>query len=139
MSFIDIAPLDRLPVDRGVAAIVQGEFVAVFRLADDEVLAIDHVDPFTRMPVLARGLVGSVGDRVVVVSPLHKQRFDLHTGECIDDPATSVRVWPTAVVDGVVRIDAEPIADTGTVTQAESFVDLVALEPTVDTINMGAA
>jgi len=110
MSSIDITPFDLLPVDRGVAAKVGGHDVAIFRLADGEVLAIDHVDPFTGVPVLARGLVGSCGDRVVVVSPLHKQRFDLRTGACIDDPSISVRVWPTAVIDGVVKVDTESVA-----------------------------
>ncbi len=110
MSFVHIAPIERLAIDRGVAAIVGGEYVAVFRLADGEVLAVDHVDPFTGVPVLARGLIGSVGDRVVVISPLHKQRFDLRTGACIDDPAMSVRSWPTAVVDDHVWVDADPVA-----------------------------
>lgn len=106
MSWIDIAPLDRLPVDRGVAALVGDRQVAVFRLAGDELAAIDHVEPFTRAPVLARGLVGSAGDTVYVASPLHKQRFDLRTGQCLDDPAASVRTWPVTVVDGLVRVAA---------------------------------
>ena len=53
--------LDELRVDRGVAALVDSVPVAVFRLADGSVAAIDHVEPFTGVPVLARGLVGSVG------------------------------------------------------------------------------
>lgn len=104
MSSVAVAPLDSLPVDRGVAAIVGDAYVAVFRLADDEVLAIDHVDPTTGAPVLARGLVGSAGDTVYVASPLHKQRFDLRTGVCLDDPGLAVRVWSTSIVDGQVRI-----------------------------------
>ena len=58
----------------------------------------------TGVPVLARGLVGSAGDVTFVASPLHKQRFDLHTGRCLDDPSVAVRVWPVAVVDGIVRV-----------------------------------
>ena len=136
MSFVDIVTLDRLPIDRGVAAIVGDEYVAVFRLACGEVLAIDHIDPFTAMPVLARGLVGSVGDSVVVASPLHKQRFDLHTGVCVDDPSTSVRTWKTSVADGVVRIDLQPTADAIT---AGTVVDLDAIEPPIDRLEAGAA
>ena len=115
MSFVDIADLDRLPIDRGVAAIVGSDYVAVFRLACGEVVAIDHIDPFTTVPALARGLVGSVGDRAVVASPLHKQRFDLRSGACIDDPTTSVRVWPTAVIDGTHIPTASPKHEKGTV------------------------
>ena len=99
-----VAQLEELPVDRGVAALVEGEAVAVFRLADGTLAAIDHVEPFTGVPVLARGLVGSVGDVTFVASPLHKQRFDLHTGRCLDDPAVAVRVWPVTVADGIVRV-----------------------------------
>ena len=105
MSLVEIAPIDQIPVDRGVAAVVGGDYLAVFRLADGQVLAVDHVDPFSGVPVLARGLVGSVGDRAVVVSPLHKQRFDLHTGECLDDPDTVIRVWTTHVADGTVYVE----------------------------------
>lgn len=104
MSWLRVAPLTRLPVDRGVAALVGTQPVAVFRLAGDEVLAIDHVDPFTGAPVLARGLIGAAGDSVYVSSPLHKQRFDLRTGRCLDDPAVAVATWPTTVIDGVVHV-----------------------------------
>jgi nitrite reductase (NADH) small subunit len=95
---------EELPVDRGVAALVDGELVAVFRLADGSLAAIDHVEPFTNMPVLARGLVGSAGETPTIASPLHKQRFDLRTGACLDDPRASVRVWAVDVVDGVVHV-----------------------------------
>lgn len=106
MSWVPVAPLDRLPIDRGVAALVGDRPVAVFRLASGELMAIDHVEPFTHKPVLARGLVGSTGDTVYVASPLHKQRFDLRTGQCLDDPTVAVRTWPVAVRDGLVGVAA---------------------------------
>lgn len=102
--------LDRLPADRGVAAIVGGHYVALFRI-DGEVLAVDHVDPLTGFPVLARGIVASVGHRLVVVSPLHKQRFDLRTGECLDESEVTIRTWPVEVVHGRVLVGSvEPDA-----------------------------
>jgi nitrite reductase (NADH) small subunit len=108
MMFVDISPLDSLPVDRGVAALVDGDVVAVFRLANGEVYAIDHVDPFTGMPVLARGIIGSVGGRPTVASPLHKQRFDLCSGRCLDDDSVTVRTWVATITDGIVRVAARP-------------------------------
>lgn len=102
-GMVDVVEFDQLPADRGVAAIVDGHPIALFRV-DDEVLAVDHVDPFTDAPVLARGIVASVGERVAVASPLHKQRFDLRTGECLDDPAVSIRTWPVAIADGRVCV-----------------------------------
>ena len=35
--------------------------------------------------MLARGIVGTRGDVPFVASPMHKQAFDLRTGECLDD------------------------------------------------------
>ena len=106
--WVEVGALGSMTPDRGVAALVDGHAVAVFRLADGgdgtEVLAVDHVDPFHGVGVIARGLVGSVGDRVTVASPLHKQRFDLRTGECLDDLSVSLRTWPARVVDGVVLV-----------------------------------
>ena len=101
---VTVARVDELPVDRGVAVLVDGHPVALFRLADGAIFAIDHIEPFTHVPVLARGLVGSVGDIATVSSPLHKQRFDLATGRCVDDAAYTVGTWDVSVVDGVVTI-----------------------------------
>lgn len=118
MNRVSIARLEDLPVDRGVAAVVGGQYVAVFRLADGELAAIDHVDPCSQVPVLARGLVGSVDDVPVVASPLHKQRFDLRTGQCLDDPDKKVRVWPVEVIDDVVAVH-----DQETISTASSSVN----------------
>jgi nitrite reductase (NADH) small subunit len=107
-TWVDVCRLDRLTIDRGVAALVGGIPVAIFRLADDEVLAIDHTEPFSGVPVLARGIVGSVGDRDVVVSPLHKERFDLRSGECLDVPGVWVRTWDVLVSDGQVCVLDRP-------------------------------
>lgn len=100
--------LDALTPDRGVAALVDGEPVAVFRLSGpgDEVVAIGNVDPFSGASVLSRGIVGSRGDTVTVASPVYKQRFDLRTGRCIDDDAVTVPVRAARVVDGWVEVGA---------------------------------
>ena len=124
MNHVSITRFDDLPVDRGVAAVVAGEYVAVFRLADGEVVAIDHVDPCSGVPVLARGLVGSVDDVPVVVSPLHKQRFDLRSGRCLDDPDAAVRVWPVDIVDGVVMVGDGPTTDRNPVRNLTASVAL---------------
>ena len=100
----DICALDRLTVERGAAALVTDRPVALFRLDDDEVLAVDDVDPFWGVSVLSRGLVGSVGGRDTVASPLHKQRFDLRTWICIDDTTVSVPTWPVRVHLGRVEV-----------------------------------
>lgn len=99
-----VARVEDLPVDRGVAVLVGGHPVALFRLSDGAIFAVDHIEPFTHVPVLARGLIGSIGDTPTVSSPLHKQRFDLRSGRCLDDAAYAVGTWAVEIVDGDVMI-----------------------------------
>ena len=103
-TFRSICPWSRLPVDRGVAALVDGEQVAVFRTAGDGLYAVSNHDPFSGAMVLARGIVGSRGDRPTVASPVYKQVFDLQTGQCLDDPAVRLPVHLVRVHDGVVEV-----------------------------------
>jgi nitrite reductase (NADH) small subunit len=93
-----------LQPERGVAALVDGAQVAVFRTHDGRLYAIDNVDPFSGAPVLSRGIVGSRGDAPTVASPLHKQVYDLRTGRCLDDPGVSVRTHPVRRRAGQVEI-----------------------------------
>ena len=74
------------------------------RAGVDRVLAIDHVDPFTDVPVLARGIVGDVDGEPVVASPLHKQRFSLLDGRCLDDPDIRLSTFVTRIEGGVVLV-----------------------------------
>jgi nitrite reductase (NADH) small subunit len=103
-TFRPICPWERLPVDRGVAALVDGAQVAIFRSADDSVYALSNHDPFSGAMVISRGIVGSRGDRPTVASPIYKQVFDLATGHCLDDPAVSLATYAVRVRDGVVEV-----------------------------------
>ena len=105
-TWVDVCGLDQLLVGRGVAALVHGEQVALFRVGSDEVLAISNYDPFSGAFVLSRGLVGSVGDEITVASPVYKQRFALRSGRCVDDPAVEVAVYPVRVHEGRVHVSA---------------------------------
>lgn len=99
-----ICPASRLPVERGVAALVDGEQVAIFRTAAGDLHALSNHDPFSGAMVISRGIVGSRGDRHTVASPVFKQVFDLQTGRCLDDPAVGLAVHPVRVVDGLVEV-----------------------------------
>ncbi|MET0728746.1 MAG: nitrite reductase small subunit NirD [Acidimicrobiales bacterium] len=94
----------RLIPGRGVAAAVGGQQVAVFLLASGEVLAVDDRDPFSGAMVLSRGLVGDVDGEPTVASPIYKQRFDLRSGSCIEDPSMAVRTWPTRINHGRIEV-----------------------------------
>jgi nitrite reductase (NADH) small subunit len=54
---------------------------------------------------------------------MFKQVFDLVTGECLDDPAVSVRVFPVEVRAGVVHVLAagEAFAEPRGGSRAESW------------------
>ena len=98
------AATDILP-DTGVCALVDGVHVAIFRIgAAAQFFAIDNVDPKSGASVLSRGLVGSLGERIVVASPLYKNHFDLRTGECIEAPEHSVRAHAVRVEEGRVQV-----------------------------------
>ena len=94
---------DSLP-NRGVGALIGQQQVAVFRTGDDQFYALDNHDPFSGANVLARGILGSVGDKRVVASPIYKQHFCLEDGACIEDDSVSLQVWPVRQRDGVVEV-----------------------------------
>lgn len=94
---------DILP-NTGVCALVNGEHVAIFRVGQDQFYGIENIDPITGASVLSRGLIGSLGDHIVVASPLYKHHFDLRTGQCLEDSALSVRAYAVEVREGRVGV-----------------------------------
>jgi nitrite reductase (NADH) small subunit len=99
-----VCRLAELEVERGVAALVHGQAVAIFRVDDVTVYALANHDPFDRHAMLAKGIVGSTGDVPFVASPVHKHGFDLRTGHCLDDPHVSIAAYDVRIVEGVVMI-----------------------------------
>jgi nitrite reductase (NADH) small subunit len=110
--WLDVCGYDDLQAERGVAALVGGQQVALFRLADGSVHAVGHHDPFSGANVMARGLVGTRGDVDTVASPVYKQVFDVRTGQCLDDASVRLPCWPVQVLDGRVRVRLAPVAAT---------------------------
>ena len=111
-----VCRFDDLAPERGAAALLGADQVALFRLLDGRVLAVQQRDPFSDAYVISRGIVGSrhVDDAEVatVASPMYKQVFDLTTGRCLDvagkvparDLAPDLRTWPVRVRDGIVEV-----------------------------------
>ena len=99
-----VCRLDDLVPERGIAALVDGVAVAVFRTHDGVVYAMSNRDPFSSASVLSRGIVGDREGRATVASPIYKQVFELSTGVCLDDPSVSVPTYPVRVVRGVVEV-----------------------------------
>lgn len=107
--WLAVCDLADIVPDTGVCALVGGEQIAIFHVqhAAEKVFAIGNYDPASQAAVLSRGLVGSIGERVVVASPIYKQHFDLKTGECVESPEHSVRAYAARVEGGRVWINAE--------------------------------
>ncbi|MGQ0482033.1 MAG: nitrite reductase small subunit NirD [Pseudonocardia sp.] len=103
-----VCRLEQLQPGRGVAALLEGRQVALFRLTDpsgaDVVHAIDNIDPCSGAAVLSRGIVGDRQGRPVVASPVYKQAFCLETGRCLDEPSREVEVFSVRTMDGWVQV-----------------------------------
>lgn len=101
-NWIRLCPLAALEVERGRAALVGDEQVALFLLADGDIRAVDNHDPYSGANVISRGIVGSRGGRPTIASPMHKQVFDLRSGTCVNTRGKEVRrlrVWPVRTLD----------------------------------------
>ena len=105
-AWVTVCPLDDIVPNTGVCALINGEQVAVFHLADGDgsVFAIDNFDPGSQASVLSRGLIGNLGERIVVASPIYKHHFDPRTGECLEIPGNSVNTFAARVEDGQVWV-----------------------------------
>jgi nitrite reductase (NADH) small subunit len=100
-----VCAVSRLTVGRGISVLVDDVPVAVFLLADGSLHALSGTDPFSGATIMSRGLVGSIHGRAVVVSPMYKQRFDIETGVCLEDPAVVLHVFSARVAsNGVIEV-----------------------------------
>lgn len=109
-SYQEVCPLERIEVEGGVTALIEGAAVAIFRTHDGNVYAISNHDPCSGASVLSRGIVGTrtvEGEEVpFVASPMHKQAFDLRTGRCLDDAEVRVPTYDVCLIDGMVHVAA---------------------------------
>ena len=104
MNWVAVCSYERLQPERGVAALVNGAQVAIFLTYDGSLYAIDNLDPLCGANVLSRGIVGTRGSVPTVSSPMHKQAYDLATGQCLDAPAVRVRTYSVRCRDGAVEV-----------------------------------
>ena len=109
---VAVCPFDRLTPELGVAALIGDHQIAIFRLADGSVHAVQNLDPFSGAQVMSRGITGSKGEVPTIASPIYKQVFSLLDGTCLvtmdksthQGLAPDLRVYPVAVVDGQVVV-----------------------------------
>lgn len=94
-----------LTMDTGLCALHDGEHIAIFKPARiKEVFALSNFDPFGKASVMSRGIIGSIGEKLVVASPLYKQHFDLRTGACLEDDSISLKTYQVRINGGLVQL-----------------------------------
>ncbi|HAM27228.1 MAG TPA: nitrite reductase (NAD(P)H) small subunit [Microbacteriaceae bacterium] len=103
-EWMSVCAVDQLEPLWGEAALVDGEQVAIVLMPDGRVYAVANRDPATGAFVMSRGIVGSRGDRHTIASPLHKQVYDLETGECFTSDDYTLPTFDVRVTDGVVQV-----------------------------------
>lgn len=104
-QWIDVCSIDDLQPDSGVCALVNNRQVAIFYMPKDQALyAIDNFDPFGKINVLSRGMIGDLNGVPMVASPLYKQHFNLKSGICFEDDAVKVETYPIRLENGRVEI-----------------------------------
>ncbi len=104
VAYTLVCRVEDIEVEGGVCALVGGEAIAIFRTHDGNVHAINNYDPCSKASVLSRGIVGTRGEVPFVASPMHKQAFDLRTGQCLDDAAVRVPTYEVQVTGGHVLV-----------------------------------
>lgn len=104
-EWITVCNEDDLVIGSGICALLGEEQVALFReTADSSVYAISNFDPFGEANILSRGITGSIGDKLVVASPLYKQHFCLKSGQCLEDEEVSIKTYPVKIEAGQVLV-----------------------------------
>ncbi|MDP2227794.1 MAG: nitrite reductase small subunit NirD [Moraxellaceae bacterium] len=101
---VAVCSLQDLVPGVGLAALVKGQQVAVFRLRNGDIYAIGNHDPFSGANVISRGLTGDLKGFKVVASPIYKQHFDLATGQCLEDESVVLPVYAVRVEGDTVSV-----------------------------------
>jgi len=96
-----------LVANSGVCALLNEQQIALFKIKSvngEQVFAVSNWDPIGKANVLYRGLLGSVQTTKVIISPLYKQRYCLDSGQCLDDDAIKLVVYPVRIEQNQVQL-----------------------------------
>ncbi|HKV56426.1 MAG TPA: nitrite reductase small subunit NirD [Candidatus Binataceae bacterium] len=99
-GWFEVGPIDQMTVGQGRCIVANGRQIAVFRLRDGRVFALDNVCPHRAGP-LCEGIVGVdlATQLEAVVCPFHAYKFALNDGRGLDTEL-HVRSYPVEVRDG---------------------------------------
>ncbi|MEQ1368405.1 nitrite reductase small subunit NirD [Acinetobacter schindleri] len=109
LNWVEVCALDDITPNTGVAALVEGQQIALFRVGHEKrVYALSNQDPFSKAFVMSRGILGDLQGERVVASPIYKQHFSLATGRCLEDKDQKLLVFPSKIENGKVWISPTP-------------------------------
>ncbi len=101
--WVDACSSTDLPVTGGVAAIIDDRQIAIFRV-DNKVFATSNFDPVGKANVMSRGIIGSIGEELVITSPLYKQHYSLASGQCVENSDLAIKTYPVREADGRISV-----------------------------------
>ena len=96
-NWIEVCRLDEIPQSAARTVNAGNAMIAVFRLSDDRVKAVENRCPHKQGP-LAEGIIS--GDDILC--PLHNWRISLDSGEVAAPDEGCVKTYPVKVEDGQV-------------------------------------
>lgn len=108
-----ICHLNDIIPETGVCALIDGKQIAIFRTKKNDLFALDNYDPFSQANVLSRGLIGGTTivneagtdeEVLYVASPIYKQRFNLATGQCLDDGNVTLGAYQVSLNNDTVML-----------------------------------
>ncbi len=100
-----VCDADDLVPDTGACVLINNEQVAIFwESKTDTLFALSNYDPLGCANVISRGILGSLGDDLVIASPLYKQHFSLATGQCMEDAQYCLKTYQVRRIDGRVQL-----------------------------------
>ena len=97
-DYVAVAPLDQLPPGRGIVVTVQGVAVALFNV-EGIVYAMDDACRHAGASLGGGELRGPI-----VRCPAHGWRYDVRTGQALNEPEDRVACFLVQVVDGTILV-----------------------------------
>ena len=97
-DFVAVAHLDQLPPGRGMVVTIRGLAVALFNV-EGTVYAMEDACRHAGASLGAGELRGTI-----VRCPAHGWRYDVCTGQTLNEPDYGVACFPVQVVDGTILV-----------------------------------
>lgn len=113
-TWITVGQWSDLVPGSGVGAKVGNTQIALFWIPelDNRLFAVSNYCPFSRVHIIARGIVGDIKGEPVVASPLYKQHFSLVDGRCIEQPEVALATWEVRLNGGELQVQQKALAAT---------------------------